>query len=115
MNLDVTHWTYWMAWIAVILIVAIGHLYNRIRPPAGAVIPRAKGEPPGGCNPEGLLIEEDTCPACGEHGFYMGPAKALYQTIYCGNRKCRAAWMVVNYGPGQVWAHRDEGSGPQHL
>jgi len=109
-------WAYLATWAIVIAVIVVGWWWNKKRPQM-IVIPRtsSKHGTPGGCNAEGMLIEENTCPECGEKGFYQGRAMSLYHTIYCGNSKCRAVWMVVNYGPGQIWAHRDEGQGPQHL
>jgi hypothetical protein len=97
--------------IAVVVAIAskmVKHQANEF------VIPRAEGNPPGGGNNDGALIEKNICPVCGEEGFYVGQQREIYHSIYCGNPKCRAAFMIVNYGPGRVWAHRD-GQGPQHL
>jgi hypothetical protein len=80
----------------------------------GIVIPRTTGPNLPG-NDDGALIEKNTCPVCAEHDFYVGQQRGIYHTIYCGNPKCRATFLLVNYGPGQVWAHREPESGPQHL
>ena len=109
-------WAYLATWAIVIAVIVVGRWFNKKRP-SEIVIPRTiNRHSPGGSNAEGMLIEEDTCPACGEHGFYQGPAMTLDHTIYCGNKNCRAVWSVVNYGPGQIWANQDRGhQAPQHL
>ena len=94
----------------IIVLVIAGRMAKKEA--KGVVIPRAKE--PGEGSDDGALIEKNTCPVCGEQDFYVGSQRGIYHTIYCGNPKCRAAFMIVNYGPGRVWAHRD-GQGPQHL
>jgi len=110
-------WGYLATWAIVIAIIIVAWWRNK-KHPQEIVIPRTTDNhgTPGGSNAEGMLIEENICPACAEHGFYQGPSMTLYHTIYCGNPRCRAVWSVVNYGPGQIFANQDRGQrAPQHL
>jgi len=83
----------------LLVVVVLGHLFDRRRRPY--IVPVTDGTPRA--NQEGSCLRSGICPKCHEDDFYID---GCY--VYCANRDCRAAYQVVNYGKGQVWADEIE-------
>jgi hypothetical protein len=77
--------------------------------PSKILIPRENKSGMG--NDAGNMLGTGVCPECKGNEFFQGP----YRSIYCGNKGCRAAYTVFNYGPGQIWAERQPEQAPEHL
>jgi hypothetical protein len=102
--------TFGIAVICIGIVIVITKLLDR---DATIRIERSTGN--ARANNLGAMMARSECPVCHEtEGFFYGPAKPEYATLYCGNPGCRAGFRVENYGNSMVYAEPDE-LGPDQL
>jgi hypothetical protein len=96
------------------IMLAAGIVIKRLQGERRVKIPRMTGA--ARSNPAGLAISENRCPVCGDlDGFFHGAARSDGRAIiYCGAERCRASFLLENYGPGMAFAEPGEAA-PDYL